>query len=84
MHDYRVALADAVEVVQRLAPAHEVILGEDLEPVHARALRENRGVMLGPQPESETERFHAASAWDRNPFLLFVGPRWVRAAPRLP
>ena len=55
VHDHRVVLADPIEVVQRLAPVHEVVLADDLEPVHGWPLFEHRRVVIRPQPQTEAE-----------------------------
>ncbi len=59
VHHQRVALAHAHQVAERLAARHQVVLGEHLEPVDARGLRENGLVVIDPQAESETERWIA-------------------------
>ena len=52
----RIALAEAHEVVQRLAAGDQVVLGEHLEPVDVRAFREHRLVVIDPEAEAESER----------------------------
>ena len=68
VHDHRIVLANPVEVVQRLAPVHEVVLADDLEPVHGWPLLEHRGVVVGPKPQTEAEEGPLAGCVGREDF----------------
>jgi hypothetical protein len=41
--------------VKRLATRYQIVLGEHLEPVHGRAVQEDRLVVLDPEAEAKTE-----------------------------
>ena len=55
MHDDGIALADAVQHAQGLPAAHEVVFGEDLEPVDLRFTVQDFGIVLRAQAKAETE-----------------------------
>src|SRR5205807_1267617 len=56
VHRERITLAHAHQVMQRLAARHQIVFGEDLEPVDGGAIGKDRFVVIDPQAKTETER----------------------------
>ena len=54
VHHQREALADALQVVERLAAGHVIILGDDLEPVDVVRFGEDGLVVRSSQAETKT------------------------------
>ena len=55
VHDDRIALADPIQHVERLAAFDHVVLGNDLEPVDGRLAVEDLLVMLRPKTQAKTQ-----------------------------
>jgi len=52
VHHHRIAFTDPEKKIERLAARHEVVLGDDLEPVDIRLRVEDLVVVVGAKAES--------------------------------
>lgn len=57
MHHQGVVLADRIKEVESLAALHQVILGNDLEPVDRRPFLQDLPVILVTKAKTETQCF---------------------------
>ncbi|MNY61379.1 hypothetical protein D3C86_1980530 [compost metagenome] len=55
MHHQGVTFSKGIQVIKRLAAFHQVVFGEDLEPIHGWGLLKNLIVIGAAQTQSETQ-----------------------------
>src|SRR6202166_3639368 len=80
VHDEREALAYALQVVQRLAAGHQIVLRDDFEPVDGVRLVEHGLIMRGSEAQAKTGKFHGCRLCGQGPGVsLAPGPMTLSA-----
>src|SRR6185312_9013381 len=74
VHHQGKALAHPFQVVQRLAPGTQVVLGDDLEPVDRVRLAEHGLVVRRAKAKTEAQEFHGGSPRGRAGTGRFSAP----------